>query len=90
MNPIAYVVAVGPGLPMDDGRRYPMDVKVGDKVQLLRTLTDAILEGVPDEHYWLCDVGQILGVVEEAPEERVHKDVLPPLEPVVPLGGAIT
>ena len=65
-NPIAIVIAVGPGLPMDGGLRYPIDVKVGDKVQLLRTLAEAVLEGVPQEKYWLVDVGQILGVVEAA------------------------
>ena len=63
-NPIAYVIAVGAGLPMDDGRRYPIDVKPGDKVQLLRTLAEAVLEGVEEETLWLVDVGQILGVVE--------------------------
>lgn len=63
-NPIAVVLAVGPGLPMDGGLRYPIDVKVGDKVQLLRTLAEAVLEGVPEETEWLVDVGQILGVIE--------------------------
>ena len=65
-NPIATILAVGPGLPMDDGRRYPMDVKPGDKVQLLRTLAEAILEGVPDETLWFVDIGQILSVIEPA------------------------
>lgn len=72
VNPFARVLAVGLGLPMDDGRRYPIDVKVGDKVQLLRVLApalsrdDSALGVKADGRRFYVDVGQILGKVEES------------------------
>lgn len=67
VNPMARVLAVGPGLPMDGGRRYDMDVNVGDKVQLLRVLAPAMTGGPTGksiEGRWFVDVGQILAVIE--------------------------
>ena len=66
VNPIATVIAVGKGLPMDGGLRYPIDVKPGDKVQLLRTLAEAVLANAPELEFWFVDVGQILCTIVPA------------------------
>lgn len=69
INPIGTVLAVGPGMPMDGGRLYPIDVKPGDRVQLLRVMAPVVRDrqAVADE--FLCDHSQILAVLEPIEEE---------------------
>lgn len=64
VNPVGTVLAVGPGMPMDGGVLYPIDVKVGDRVQLLRVMAPVVRDrqAVPDE--FICDHSQILAVLE--------------------------
>lgn len=76
VNPVGEVLAIGPGMYVDGGNRYPIDVKVGDRVQLLRAVAPVVRnrQVVPDEV--LCDHSQILAVLEPlTPEEQLAHDL---------------
>lgn len=58
----AEVIAIGPGKRDEDGKRLPMDVKVGDKVLISKYGgTDVKIDG--EEHVILRE-DDILGIVE--------------------------
>ena len=56
------VVAVGPGKVTDDGKRQPVDVKVGDTVLFDKYSGSKIR--VDDEDYLIIREEDILGIVE--------------------------
>ena len=56
------VVAVGPGRYNDDGKRIPMDVKVGDKVYFKKPWDEPIkIEGV---EYYVLSASDITFIVK--------------------------
>jgi len=62
----ATVVAVGSGRVNDDGKRIPLDVKVGDHVLIGKySGTDIKLDG---QEYLIVREDEILGVAEGVPE----------------------
>jgi chaperonin GroES len=56
------VVAVGPGKVTDDGKRQPVDVKVGDTVLFDKYSGSKIK--IDDEDYLIIREEDILGIVE--------------------------
>lgn len=56
------VVAVGPGKITDDGKRQPLDVKVGDTILFDKYSGSKIK--VNDEEYLIVREEDILGIVE--------------------------
>ena len=56
------VVAVGPGKVTDDGKRQPMDVKVGDTILFDKYSGSKIR--MDDEEYLIIREEDILGIVE--------------------------
>jgi chaperonin GroES len=56
------VVAVGPGKVTDDGKRQPVDVKVGDTVLFDKYSGSKIR--IDDEDYLIIREEDILGIVE--------------------------
>ena len=56
------VVAVGPGRILDDGKRLPMSVKVGDKVMFKQYAPDEIK--VNDEKYLMMTESDILAIIK--------------------------
>ena len=56
------VVAVGPGLKMEDGSRLTVDVEVGNKVLLPEFGGNAVT--IADEEMFLFRNNDILGVLE--------------------------
>ncbi len=62
----AEVVAVGPGKRLEDGKRVPIDVKVGDRVLFGKySSSDVKVDG---EEYLIMREDEILGVMEQKPE----------------------
>ena len=62
----AEVVAVGPGKRLEDGKRVPIDVKVGDRILFGKySSSDVKVDG---EEYLIMREDEILGVVEQKPE----------------------
>jgi len=59
----AIVVAVGPGKLQDDGKRTPMDLKVGDKVLYSKYAGTEIKQ--LDEEYLILRESDILAVITE-------------------------
>lgn len=57
------VIAVGPGKLMEDGKRAPMDVKVGDHVVLKSRGGDKV--ELEKEEYKIVSQDDILAVVEK-------------------------
>lgn len=55
------VIAVGPGRLLDDGRRVPVDVKVGDRV-LFEKYAGTEVE-LDDETYLIMREGDVLGII---------------------------
>jgi chaperonin GroES len=56
------VIAVGPGRVTDDGKRQPMDVKVGDSILFDKYSGSKIK--IDDEEYLIIREEDILGIVE--------------------------
>jgi len=56
------VIAVGPGRVTDDGKRQPMDVKVGDNILFDKYSGSKIK--MDDEEYLIIREEDILGIVE--------------------------
>lgn len=56
------VIAVGPGRVTDDGKRQPMDVKVGDVILFDKYSGSKIK--MDDEEYLIIREEDILGIVE--------------------------
>ncbi len=56
------VIAVGPGKVTDDGKRQPMDVKVGDTILFDKYSGSKIR--IDDEDYLIIREEDILGIVE--------------------------
>jgi chaperonin GroES len=56
------VIAVGPGRITDDGKRQPMDVKVGDSILFDKYSGSKIK--IDDEEYLIIREEDILGIVE--------------------------
>lgn len=56
------VVAVGDGKILDDGKRAPMSVKVGDTVMFKKYSPDEIK--IDDEEYLIISEGDILAILE--------------------------
>ncbi len=56
------VVAVGSGKVTADGKRVPLEVKVGDKVILSRYAGNEVKDG--EEKYLLVNERDILGVID--------------------------
>jgi chaperonin GroES len=61
------VVAVGPGALTEDGRRLPMDVKVGDRVLFAKYAGTEVK--IDEEEYLILRQSDILAIVERAPAE---------------------
>ena len=62
----AEVVAVGPGKRLEDGKRVPIDVKVGDRILFGKySSSDVKVDG---EEYLIMREDEILGVMEQKPE----------------------
>ncbi len=59
------VLAVGPGALTEDGRRLPMDVKVGDRVLFAKYAGTEVKIG--DEEYLILRQSDILAIVEREP-----------------------
>jgi chaperonin GroES len=59
------VLAVGPGALTEDGKRLPMDVKVGDRVLFAKYAGTEVKIG--DEEYLILRQSDILAVVEREP-----------------------
>ncbi len=59
------VLAVGPGALTEDGKRLPMDVKVGDRVLFAKYAGTEVKMG--DEEYLILRQSDILAVVEREP-----------------------
>jgi len=57
------VVAVGPGRITDDGKRQPMDVKVGDSILFDKYSGSKIK--IDEEEYLIVREEDILGIIEE-------------------------
>lgn len=62
-KPEGEVVAVGPGKIMEDGKRSPMDVKVGDHIMLKAWGGDDVEVG--KEEYKIVSQDDILAVIEK-------------------------
>ena len=56
------VVAVGTGKVLADGKKVPIEVKVGDKVIFSRYAGDEVKDG--EEKYLLVNERDILGVID--------------------------
>jgi chaperonin GroES len=56
------VVAVGPGRVTDDGKRQPMDVKVGDTILFEKYSGSKIR--IDEEEYLIIREEDILGIIE--------------------------
>lgn len=66
----AMVVAVGPGDWLEGGGRFPMSLKVGDRIlvnahahTVAPVMVDGVLHHVVDE--WNSDGGEVFGVLED-------------------------
>ncbi|MCS7234681.1 MAG: co-chaperone GroES [Armatimonadota bacterium] len=59
------VLAVGPGALTEDGKRLPMDVKVGDRVLFAKYAGTEVKIG--DEEYLILRQSDILAIVEREP-----------------------
>jgi chaperonin GroES len=59
------VLAVGPGALTEDGRRLPMDVKVGDRVLFAKYAGTEVKIG--EEEYLILRQSDILAIVEREP-----------------------
>jgi chaperonin GroES len=59
------ILAVGPGALTEDGRRLPMDVKVGDRVLFAKYAGTEVKIG--DEEYLILRQSDILAIVEREP-----------------------
>ncbi len=57
------VIAVGPGRITDDGKRQPMDVKVGDSILFDKYSGSKIK--IDEEEYLIVREEDILGIIEE-------------------------
>jgi len=57
------VIAVGPGKIDEDGKKIPMDVKVGDKVLYGKYSGTEIK--IDDKEYLIMHQDDILGIIEE-------------------------
>jgi chaperonin GroES len=57
------VVAVGPGRLTDDGKRLPMEVKVGDEVLFAKYAGTELK--IDDEEYLILSEKDILAVLSE-------------------------
>ena len=65
----AEVIAAGPGSRGDDGKRHPLDVKVGDRMLFGKwSGTEIKIDG---EDYVVAKESDIMGVVEEALSQKV-------------------
>ncbi|MFQ5881275.1 MAG: co-chaperone GroES [Candidatus Methylomirabilales bacterium] len=56
------VIAVGPGKLTEEGKRLPMDVKVGDKVLFGKYAGNEIR--IEDEEYLIMREGDVLGILK--------------------------
>ncbi len=59
------VLAVGPGALTEDGKRLPMDVKVGDRVLFAKYAGTEVKIG--DQEYLILRQSDILAIVEREP-----------------------
>ncbi len=57
------VIAVGPGRVTDDGKRQPMDVKIGDRILFDKYSGSKIK--VDDTEYLIIKEEDILGIIEQ-------------------------
>ena len=58
----AEVIAVGPGKVTDDGKRQPMDVKVGDKILFGKYSGSEVKLG--DEEFLIMREEDVLGILQ--------------------------
>jgi chaperonin GroES len=56
------VIAVGPGKLTDEGKRIPMDVKVGDKILFGRYSGNEVR--IDDEEYLIMRESEVLGILK--------------------------
>ena len=56
------VIAIGPGRPLENGQRGPMDVKVGDKVVFKKYAPDEIK--IEKEEYLVIRIDDVMAVIE--------------------------
>jgi chaperonin GroES len=65
------VIAVGDGQILTDGKRIPLDLKVGDLVLFGKYTGSEIILG--DEEYLIMRENEILGVIEKAEKAKPAK-----------------
>ncbi len=56
------VIAIGPGRVLEDGKRTPMEVKVGDKVVFKKYAPDEVKAG--KEEYLVIKMDDVMAVIE--------------------------
>jgi chaperonin GroES len=56
------VIAIGPGRVLEDGKRTPMEVKVGDKVVFKKYAPDEVKSG--KEEYLVIKMDDVMAIIE--------------------------